>query len=409
MTTRAVPALVIGDLNLARCLGRHGIAVDVATWSPEPGLARSRFVRRHWLLPPVDGSADTAVAALAAYAATQPEPPVLFCQGDDDLMLVSRHRDMFAGRLRMLLPSHERLEDCVDKGRFAEVAERLRLPVPPTLIIARGGSLEEARRWSHFPAVLKPTRRTAWFGSHLQRHVLGAKQKAIRVASRNELLRYLPAVAEHNTDFVLQREVAGGEDRIVSYHAYVRSSGETVAEFTGRKLRTEPRSCGMSAYVEITRDEELLRLGRDVMRRLELHGVVKIDFKRDARSGELFMLEVNPRFNLWHLPGAIAGVDLPKMVYDDLLAPGSARGGTARPGVRWMAVAADLRAMREHIAAGELGVLRWLWQLARADVREDLSWSDPLPSLERWGGAVMRRLPRWPGRTDALRNQQVSG
>ena len=46
------------------------------------------------------------------------------------------------------------------------------------------------------------------------------------------------------------------------------------------------------------------------MAALGLRGVAKLDFKRTA-AGELVLLEVNPRFNLWHLPGAVAGVNLP--------------------------------------------------------------------------------------------------
>src|SRR5215470_19812901 len=40
-----------------------------------------------------------------------------------------------------------------------------------------------------------------------------------------------------------------------------------------------------------------------------LTGVAKPDFKR-APDGRLLLLEINPRFNLWHHLGAVAGVNL---------------------------------------------------------------------------------------------------
>ena len=48
-----------------------------------------------------------------------------------------------------------------------------------------------------------------------------------------------------------------------------------------------------------------------------LTGVAKLDFKRD-RSGKLHLFEINPRFTLWHHAAAIAGVNIPALVYADL-------------------------------------------------------------------------------------------
>jgi predicted ATP-grasp superfamily ATP-dependent carboligase len=230
--------------------------------------------------------------------------------------------------------------------------------------------------------VLKPATRTHWFGSHIQREIVGSHQKAIRVESREALDRILPHVATYPSAFILQAAIEGGEDQVLSYHAYVRA-GVVVADFTGRKVRTSPRTYGISTCVEITDDEAVRRLGRQILERLEFSGVVKLDFKKDAAGGRLFLLEANPRFNLWHHPGAVAGVNLPFIVYRDLLEPGSVQPGSfrARPGVRWMAARHDLRALAEYRAAGEVGVFDWLRQLATSSITEDLYWQDPLPGL----------------------------
>jgi hypothetical protein len=50
-----------------------------------------------------------------------------------------------------------------------------------------------------------------------------------------------------------------------------------------------------------------------VLARLGVPGVAKLDFKRDD-PGRLHLLEINARFNLWHDPGAVAGVNLPATV-----------------------------------------------------------------------------------------------
>ena len=70
-----------------------------------------------------------------------------------------------------------------------------------------------------------------------------------------------------------------------------------------------------------------------IVERLALTGVAKLDFKRDPQ-GNLRLLEINPRFNLWHHAGAIAGVNIPALVYADLAGlprPPVIRGEGRRP------------------------------------------------------------------------------
>lgn len=390
-----VLACVMGDVSLVRCIGRRGIPVVLATEDVTGPAARSRYVREVIEVSPA-GAPEATLARMRAFAASGREPPVLFYQGDDDLLFVSRHRDALATRFRFVLPAADLVEDAVDKVRFASLAERAGLSVPRTLVLHRGEPPSSAAAsWRWFPAVLKPANRFGWFGSPLTSQLAADGGKAIRVEDRAALDRCLPVLQKHHTDFLLQEAVEGGEERIVSYHAYVRGDGEVAGEFTGRKVRTFPRTYGLSTHVEITSDEEVRLLGRRVLEQLRFTGgVVKLDFKRDARSGRVLLLEVNPRFTLWNHPGALAGVDLPLLVYEDLTGGPRRVAGPARAGVRWMTVRGDLRAALSARAAGEGSLLRWAWECATSSVREDLMLTDPLATIADLSGAVARYMHR---------------
>jgi predicted ATP-grasp superfamily ATP-dependent carboligase len=107
--------------------------------------------------------------------------------------------------------------------------------------------------------------------------------------------------------------------------------------------------------------------------------VLKADFKRRP-DDSLALLEVNPRFSLWHALGAKAGVNIPAFVLADLLGRPRPTARQARPGVTWCDPRADLDAARE------LGVsrARWLrWLLLECDVRSGSSIRDPLPFVRR--------------------------
>ncbi len=392
MTTAV--ACVMGDLSLVRCLGRHGIPVVLATDDVHGLATRSRYVRET-IEVRSGGAPEIARQRLCDFAASCRDAPVLFYQGDDELLLVSRGRQALATRFRFVLPPAELVEDTVDKVRFAALAERVGLPVPRTLVVPRGeASSAMIAPWRWFPAVLKPAHRNGWFSSPLHAELVGDNRKALRIRDRADLERCLPAVRGYHADFLLQEAVEGGEERIVSYHAYVRPGGQIAGEFTGRKVRTFPRTYGLSTHVEITDDAGVRFAGRRVLELTGFSGVVKLDFKRDARDNRLSLLEMNPRFTLWNHPGALAGVDLPRLVYDDLTGGPRRTAGPARAGVRWMLVRADLRSALEARAAGEGSLARWGWELATSSIREDLMFTDPGPMIHDLAAVVARRLGR---------------
>jgi predicted ATP-grasp superfamily ATP-dependent carboligase len=395
-------ACVIGDLSLVRALGRAGIPVVLVAGSRTPVAAHSRYTREVLEVPSFVDAPDAAVAALFEFGRQHARPSVLFPQGDHDLLAVSRARDLLSAHFRFALPERELVEDLVDKRRFAALAERRGLPTPRTTTL-RQGELEPAalERWRTFPAILKPSMRTHWFDSRLHALTPHGPQKALRVESRHELASMLPSMRAYEGDFILQELVPGGEDHILSYHAYA-SDGRVIAEFTGRKVRTLPRSFGLSSCVEITDDAALRQLGRSFVAQVSFSGVVKLDFKRHADNGRLYLLEANPRFNLWHHPAALAGVNLPALVYrhvtEDTLPD---RRLEARAGVRWMSARDDFAAMREYRAAGELTFGRWLLDLFGADIREDLALGDPGPTLRSALATLSRRGGRLAGRLRA--------
>lgn len=385
-------ACVIGDISLVRALGIRGLPVAVVTEDSTAKCTRSRYCRTVVTTPSWMTEPDRAIAALIAWGRAQPAPPVLFYQGDHDLIAVSRARERLAPHFRFVLPDKELVEDLVDKRRFAALAERRGLPVPDTMTIPEGSNAADVlRRWDRFPCVFKPTLRRNWY------ELIGSHQKALRLETRAELELLLRRVEADIARFVLQQCIEGGEENVLSYHAYVRPGGEVVAEFTGRKLRTSPRRYGLSTYVEITDDAEVRQLGRETMQKLGFSGVLKIDCKRDAGNRRLYMLEINPRFNLWHHPATVAGVGIPEAVYWDCVAPDRVEPmRPARKGVRWMVPMSDARASKEYRAAGQLSRARWLFELLTVDVNEGFQIRDPFPMLADLVQLLKRKIFRTP-------------
>jgi predicted ATP-grasp superfamily ATP-dependent carboligase len=383
-------------MDLVRPLGLAGIRSAVV--AKEGDLARySRFtcVVIDW----VDSAQEPEelLGRLIQFAARQPQKPVLYYGRDWDLLFVSRFRDRLRQAFRFVVPEAALVEDVVDKVRFQALAERLDLPVPRGFRLHLGGAAPDHTGLG-FPLILKPITRDieTWAA-------VGGLAKAVRVNTPQELRDCWSNLSAKGLDVVVQELIPGPERLIESYHAYVDEQGEFVGEFTGRKIRTYPSAYGYSTALETTASEDVAALGRELARRLELWGVVKFDFKR-APDGSLRLLDVNPRFNLWHHLGAKAGVNLPFLVYADVVGLPRPEPMRARAGVRWVYNWHDARAARR----GGMSLLRWLpWALS-VEAKSGMAWDDPMPVLRGSLSRLSRRFKLARGTWSPDRRSRVS-
>jgi len=342
-------------------------------------VRRSRFVRGGIDAPPtalIDPADRALVDALLDFARSSPVSPVAFCDSDEALMFLSENREQLEPAVRFLIPERELLLDMIDKRRFQALAERCELPVPRARMVGPGATDPDVS----FPVVLKPVphRSVRWTA-------LAGSEKALRVETPAQLRTILPPLIERGIEVVAQEYVPGPEDRIVSYHAYVDPDGAVVGEFTGRKIRTLPLERGTSTALITTDDPEVAQLAREVVGRIGLRGVAKLDFKR-ALDGTLRLLEVNPRFTLWVHAGAVAGVNLPALVHADLTGRPRPASRRARAGVRWVSLRSDRAAAR---AAG-IPLARWAWWALGCETNSAFAWSDPGPLVGRFGRSGTR-------------------
>jgi len=301
----------------------------------------------------------------------QLQRPVLFYTSDSELLYVTRFRENLLRGFHFVIADPTLVEDLVDKSRFLTLAKRLDLPVPQTQLV-------RANEWASppslnvpFPIVIKPLNREM---REQQWKVIPRMGKVVQANTPATFARLWRVLAATSVDFLVQELIPGPESALESYHVYVNESGEIRAEFTGRKIRTYPVSYGDSTALITTDAADVAALGRSLVHRLDLRGVAKFDFKRGP-DGSLHLLEINPRFNLWHFLGAAAGVNIPAMVYAELMGQHRSVIPKAKPGVQWCRIEDDL------MAARTLGVKLsvWIYWSLRCEAKSRFAWDDPIP------------------------------
>ena len=373
-------AVLHGDINMLRCFAGAGVRAVVLSHDPDAPAFFSRHGWQRRVVADVRVAPEAAIRELIALGTLLGDRPALFYGDDAMLLAVSRNRAALGGLYRFLMPDADLVEALVDKVRFAALAKDHALPVPRTITSAEARTAAEIARAVPLPCILKPFCHLGWRTSRVVIDLGVGPVKALTARTEDELAAMIDRIRAFSPDFVVQEYIPGGEDHVLSFHAYVDAGGRVLGSFAGKKIRTYPRSAGTSTYLEITDEPEVARAGVEVIEKLGLVGVVKLDFKRDPRSGRLRLLEVNPRFSLWNHLGAATGVNLPLLAYRDLAGEDPPPVPAGRRGMRWLSFGDDVRTfVRSFRPEGELSTAAWLWSLRGPKVYDIFAWDDPSP------------------------------
>ncbi|HSK11002.1 MAG TPA: hypothetical protein VK911_15575, partial [Vicinamibacterales bacterium] len=279
-------AVVIGidcitGLQTARTLARHGVPVIGMAADTSHYCCRTRVTTR---LIEVDTGGAALIDALESLGAGLKRRAVLYPCSDASVLQLARHRDRIAGRFHVALPDSAVVETLMDKARFTAFAENLGLPIPRSFLIRTRSDAERAAAELVFPCVLKPPVKTRRWMEHTAAKVFRAETPA-------ELLALYDRCASWADTLTVQQWVEGPDAALYSCNCYYDRGGKAIATFVARKLRQWPPGTGTSCLGEECRNDTVLDLARRTFDAAGFHGLGYLEVKRDARTGEHYVIE----------------------------------------------------------------------------------------------------------------------
>ncbi len=379
------PALVIdgnsrGDIGVIRSLGLGGVKVRLlATNSTSPSTA-SRYVSAVHPFPGLGESDETCLTAIKLAVKEIGQRPVMFATGDRALSLMSRQRAALAELVDHDLPDSQLIDDCMDKDRFAPVAQKLGLPVPQTFVPACCDEARTIAKEVEYPVFVKPVYRADWdrLPPGLVKSVKGE-----RFDSAEPFLKLINALEHQDTPrFVVQSFVEGGDHEHMSVHAYVLPDGTVAGTFTGSKLRIYPSHAGVGSQVLSRRMVEPERMARDILTALNYTGFAILQFKRHARRGTYELLEINCRYSTWTELPTRAGCNFPLLAYAAITGQ-QLPAIQQKEGISWLDLERDLMGMATYRASGEWTWMDYFQSLATVRCWAYFAWDDPSPFFRK--------------------------
>jgi predicted ATP-grasp superfamily ATP-dependent carboligase len=368
-------------LAVTRSLGRAGMDVYVGEAERKNLAASSKYCRQAvvYRSPFNDekGFVDTIRQVISAE-----HIDLVIPISDITSSILSEHKKVLEQNTTVAVVDYQPFWTAADKNCLHHIAEELGVPTPTIVYVDRPEQLSEKSGKIPFPCVVKPSR------SRLRLGGVWRRTSVLRVQSKEELLELIQKSPELQQPFMIQREIRGEGCGIFA----LCEKGDAKVLFSHRRLREKPPWGGVSTLRESvaldpTMKEHALRL----LRRLEWHGVAMVEFKREAGTGVLYLMEINGRF--WgSLQLAIdAGIDFPVLLVQMFRGNGIHPRQDYRVGIRsrWLLGDVDhllarlLRRGRDEMSAPSLGSLVWDFaRVYRNDTYYEVEcWDDPGPSL----------------------------
>lgn len=373
------PAIVVGldhlnGIQTARILARHHVPVIAFAKDPRHPGCRTRVCRQ---IRFVDTGSDELVAALEDLGPSLSHKAVLFPCTDMQVLMLSRNRQRLDRWYHLVLPAPETVEMLMDKVAFYRYAQAEGFPIPSTRFLHSRADAVRVSEELAFPCVLKPPM------SADPRWEMNSTLKAYVLPTPDRLLAAYDRLSPLADMLIAQEWIEGPISDLYSCNCYFDRDGQPVASFVSRKIRQWPPDTGESSSGEECRNEAVLEETLRLFRRVGLRGLGYMEMKRDARSGNHFIVEPNVGRPTGRSPIAEAGgVELIYAMYCDALGrPLPARLTQTYGHAKWIDLRRDLQSALYQWRSGDLTVGEW-WRSVRGPKTHALfSWTDPGPFI----------------------------
>jgi D-aspartate ligase len=370
------PVVIIGGkanaVSVARSLHRAGVKVYAIGDHTGP----VRHSRACSVFADLGRGGDQQGRWLEWLVENGPRGAVLLPCNDDGLELIARHRPLLRGLGYQPFEVNDEVAlAMLDKAATYRLARAIDVASPRTFTVTSLGDIAAVSELIGYPCALKPLH------SHVfQRHA-GARIKAFVVQDEADLgARFLEMEAV-GVEMLATEIIPGPDENIVGYYTYIAPTGEPLFHFTKRKIRQYPVGFGTGSLHITTWDPELIEAGMAFVHGVGIRGMANVEFKRDARNGELKLIECNHRFTAPTELLRVAGLDLAVFTYHQLVGAEPQPVGSYRTGVRLWHPVEDVRAFRQMRRSGDLTLGQWLVSIAGRNHMAVFSWGDPRPSV----------------------------
>jgi D-aspartate ligase len=301
---------------------------------------------------------------------------VVFATDDLNISFLSKNKKKLENNFIIPVPGWEIVEKFYNKKSTYKVAQNLDIPIPISYFPSDESDLKEVNYLFDYPLIIKP--------AIMHNFYLKTKSKVFKAGSFEELKDFYNRASSliDKSDIIIQEIIPGGPSNLYSFGSFFKN-GKARGYIMGRRSRQIPMDFGKaSTFVESCDIPEIMDLSTKLLKEVNYYGLSEVEFKFDQRNQEFKLLEVNPRTWKWHSIAFSAGINLPYMLYCDLLDKEFSNSSDAIPdGLKWIDLYTDLYVSIQEIAKGQLSFSDYFGSIRGRKTFSVLSQEDILPFI----------------------------
>ncbi|GEL76391.1 carboxylate--amine ligase [Tenuibacillus multivorans] len=383
-------AVILGNnyyiaLSVMRGLGVHGIHTVAIDYSDDDTYAaKSKYCNEQLIAPHYKDEPEAFIQFLIDYAKKQDKKPVLMPCHDSYVELIDQYLDQI--RKYYLIPQTEQglYTKTLDKEKLHELATEHGVLVPETVHTNEEDFYEKIDQKIKYPCIVKPTDSPSFVSTF--------RQKNFKVYSREELDEALQKAEDADLEVIVQRIIPGFDDHMHTFDCYLNQDAKVTHWTTAQKLRQYPINFGASVYTHQLHFPELYEIGKKFLEGIGFKGFVEIEFKKDADTGDFYLIELNVRFTNFDALLTKVGLNFPYITYCELigdpLPPMSIKEDT---GITFWYAYEDLLAIRDYLKTKQLTLLQIIRSFFKKKAYAVWDWKDPKPAFS-YAGMIGRKV-----------------
>ncbi len=309
-------AVILGSnyfiaLSILRSLGPHKIHCVTIDHSKENNYASlSKYVSEKLIGPHYAHEPEAFLAYLIDYAKKQDLKPVLFPCADNYVEFIDTY--LLELKEYYLIPQSEKglYTQVMNKDTLAVLAAKYHAPIPYTVHSSDHDLIQKINQNLSYPVLVKPVDSPAFTKVF--------RRKSFVVSNEEELTQTIQKCHDAKVEVIVQQIIEGFDDHMYTYDAYVNQDGKVSHWVTCNKFRQLPINYGASSFTIQKYVPELHTLGAPFLEKMGWRGFAEIEFKKDAKDGQFYVIEINVRTTTLNSMLEKSGVNFPYVQYAEM-------------------------------------------------------------------------------------------
>lgn len=290
-------------LPMARSLATRGYEVHAVVSSKWTYGYGCRFIKKKYIFKDYENIEEQYNFILSVV--TEYEYAMIIPMADHGAIVLSKYKTELSRYAVFVMPDYAEFQNGYDKHKLMEACEKRNYPHPRTIIV-HGEDIASIKADDlKYPVLIKP-------------NISCGARGITYIENYQQLLEKFPAVHGAFGECHIQEYIpAGGKQ--VKAQLYINGKGKLVQSSVIRKFRWYPNNGGSSCCNASIEDEKLIAMLHSLLKDIKWVGFADFDTIEDPRTGELLIMEINPRVPACLKTAFNSGIDWADVISSEYL------------------------------------------------------------------------------------------